>query len=92
MDNDEDLFSWCEAIKNILKTALYKECTYVQKYINGNGEKVESTEDIEPTFFSSYFLKKPVFTVESIEERLNEMNLDWVQKKGEKFISWTWQR
>ena len=65
-------------IKKFQKTVSCKECTCVQKDINGNNEKNDSTEDIEHTFFSSYFLEKPVFTVESIEERLNEINLERV--------------
>ena len=69
------------------KTVLCKECTYVQKDINGKDEKIDPTEDIEQTFFSSYFIEKPVFTVESIEARLNEINLERVQKKGEKLSS-----
>ena len=34
------------------KPVLCKECTYVQKVINGNNEKIDSTEDIEHNFFS----------------------------------------
>ena len=52
-----------------------------------NDEKIDSIEDNEPTFLSSYFLEKPVFTVETIKERLNEMNLDRAQKKGKKCSS-----
>ena len=67
----------------IKKPFLCKECTYAQKDINENDEKIDSTEDIETTFLSSYFLENPVFNVEIIEESLNEINLDRVQKKGE---------
>ena len=64
------------------KTILCKECTYVQKDINENDENIDSTEDNEPTILSSYFMEKPLFNVKTIEERLNEMNLDRVQNKG----------
>ena len=63
------------------KTVLCKECTYVQKDINESDENFDSTKYNEPTFSSSFFEDGPVFTVETIEERLNEMNLDMVQKK-----------
>ena len=39
-------------IKKQKQFFLCKECTYVQKYINGNDEKIDATEDIEPTFLS----------------------------------------
>ena len=45
-------------IKKSPKTGLCKECIYVQKDINENDERTNSTEDIEPTFLSSYFLEK----------------------------------
>ena len=76
-------FPGTKQIKKCQKTVLCEECTYVQKDINKNDEKIDSTKDIEPTFLSSYFLENPVSTVENIEERLNEINLDRVQKKGE---------
>ena len=38
-------------------------------------------EDIEQTFFSSYFIEKPNFNVESIEVRLNEISLERLHKK-----------
>ena len=44
-------------------------------------------QKILKTFFSSYFIEKPVVTVESIEERLNEIKLERVQNKGENVIS-----
>ena len=59
-------FPDAKPIRKCPKTVLCKERTYVQKHINGNDEKIYSTEDIEPTFISSYFLEKPVFIVESI--------------------------
>ena len=63
MGNDKWLFSWCKANKKCQKTVLCKKCTYVQKYINGKDEKIDPPEDIEQTFFSSYFSEKPNFTV-----------------------------
>ena len=45
-------------LKKCPKTVLCKECTYVQKYINENDEKIDSTEDNEPTFLSSFFRKE----------------------------------
>ena len=48
---------------------------------------IHSTEDNEPTFSSYVFQEGPVFNVETIEERLNEMILDRVQKKEEKLSS-----
>ena len=87
MGNDEELFSWYKSNKKIPKTVLCKECSYVQRDINENDEEINSTEDNDPTFLSSHFLEKPVFTVENIEERLNEMNLERVQSKGEKLSS-----
>ena len=48
------------------KTISCKECTYVQKYKNENDEKIDPPADSEQTFFSSYFMKEPNHTVESI--------------------------
>ena len=79
-------FSEAKQIKKCPKTVLCKECTYVQKYINGKDEKIDPPEDIEQTFFSSYFIEKPNFTVESIEVRLNEINLERLQKKRRNFV------
>ena len=76
----KNFFPDAKLIKKFPKTVLCKECTCFQKDINENDEKIDSTEDNEPTFLSSYFLEKPVFTVETIEERLNEMKLDRIQK------------
>ena len=64
-----------------------KECTNVQKDINGKDERIDPPEDIEQNVFSSYFIEKHVFTVKSIEVSLNEINLERVQKKGEKLSS-----
>ena len=74
-------------LKKCPKTVLCKECTYVQKYTNENDEKIDSTEDNEHTFSLSIFQERPVFTVETNGERLNEINLDRVQKKGDKISS-----
>ena len=52
------------------KTVSCKECTYVQKHINENDEKIDTPADSEQTFLSSYFMKEPIHTVESIEVRL----------------------
>ena len=68
-------FPDAKQIKKSPKIVLWKECTYVQKAINGKYEKIDPPEDIEQTFYSSYFIEKPNFTVESIEVRLNEINL-----------------
>ena len=48
-----------------------QKCTYVQKHINENDEKIDPPADSEQTFLSSYFMKEPNHTVESIEVRLN---------------------
>ena len=70
----KNCFPGANQIKKCSKTVLCKECTYVQKYKNGKYEKIDPPEDIEQTFFSSYFIEKPNYTVESIEVRLNEIN------------------
>ena len=59
-------FPDAKLIKKCPKTVLCKECKYVQKYINGKYEKIDPPEDIEQTVFSSYFIEKPVLTVEII--------------------------
>ena len=45
--------------KQIIKCQkkLYNECTYVQKDINRSNENFDFTQDNEPTFLSSYFMK-----------------------------------
>ena len=77
----KNCFPDAKPIKKCPKTFLCKECTCVQKDINGKDNKIYPTEDIEQTFFLSYFIEKPVFTVESIEESLHEINLERVQNK-----------
>ena len=74
-------------IKKCPKTVSCKECTYVQKDKNGKDEKIDSPADTEQTFFSSYFIDKPNYTVESIEVRLDEINMERLQNKGEKVTS-----
>ena len=69
-------------IKKCPKTVLCKECTYVQKDKNGKDDKIDSPEDTEYTFFSSYFIQNPNYTVESIEVRLNKINLERLQNIG----------
>ena len=44
-------------------TVLCKECTYVQKHINENDEKIDPPADSEQNFSSSYFMKEPNETV-----------------------------
>ena len=78
---------WCKANKNHLQNVLCKKCTYVKKYINESDENFDSTQDNEPTFLSSFFHEGPIVNVETIEERLKEMNLHGVQKKRRKFSS-----
>ena len=42
---------------------------------------MDPTEDIEQKLFSSYFIEKHVFTVQSIEKKLNEINLERRKKR-----------
>ena len=74
-------------IKKCPKTVLFKECTYVQKDKNEKDEIIDPPADNEQTFFSYYFIEKPNYTVEIIEVRLNEINLERLQNKGEKLTS-----
>ena len=69
-------------IKKCPKTVSCKECTYVQKDKNGKYEEIDPLEETEQTFFSSYFIDKPNYTVESIEVRLDEINMKstWVNE------------
>ena len=64
-----------------------KKCTYVQKERNEIEGNIDPPLDNYPTFSSSYFHKKHRVNVETIEERLKEMNLHRVQKKGENLSS-----
>ena len=68
-------------------TVSCNECTYVQKHINENDEKIDPPADSEQTFSSSYLMKEFNETVESIEARLNEINMERIQDKGEKIPS-----
>ena len=67
-------------------TVSCNECTYVQKHINENDAKIDPPEDSEQTFSSSYFMKEPNETAESIKARLNEINMERIQDKGEKSL------
>ena len=49
------------------KTVSCKECTYVQKHMNENDDKIDPLADSEQTFLSSYFMKEPNHTEENIE-------------------------
>ena len=51
------------------ESTLCKECTYVQEEKDESEGNIDSLPDNEPTFSSSYFLEKPIFNVETIEER-----------------------
>ena len=64
-------------------TVLCNECTYFQKHININDDKIDPPADSDKTFSSSYFLKEPNETVESIEARLKDINMERIQYKGE---------
>ena len=81
-------------LKNVQNCFMRRMYIYVQKYINGKDEKIDPTEGYWTNFFlSSYFIEKPVYNVEGIEERLNEINLgEGTKKKEEIVISWTRQR
>ena len=50
-------FPGAKQIKKSPKSVLCKEFTYIQKDINENDEKIDSTKDNEPTFSSSFFRK-----------------------------------
>ena len=64
------------------KTVSCYECIYVQKHININDDKIDPPADSDQTFSSSYFLKEPNETVESIEARLKDINMERIQDKG----------
>ena len=51
----KNCFPDAKPIKKCPKTVLCKECTYVQKDINGNDEKIDSIEDIIHTFSHHIF-------------------------------------
>ena len=50
-------FPDAKQIENTPEIVLWKECTYVQKYINEKDDNFDSTEDNEPTFSSSFSRK-----------------------------------
>ena len=54
------------------KTVSCNKCTYVQKHIND--DVFNPLEDSDKTFSSSYFLKEPNETVESIVTWLEDIN------------------
>ena len=80
-------FPGANQIKKCPKTFLCKECTYVQKDKNGKDEIIDPPADNEQNFFSQYFIEKTNYTVEIIELRLNEINLERLQNKGEQLNS-----
>ena len=57
------------------KKHLCNEYTYVEKDINKSDENFDSTQDNKPTFSSSYYYEGNIVHVETIEERLKEINL-----------------
>ena len=67
------------------KTVLCKECTYVQKDINERDKNFYSTQDNDASFSILFFHEGPIVNVETIEERLKEMNLHMVKKKETNF-------
>ena len=83
----KNCFPGANQIKKYPKTVSCKECTYVQKDKNGNYEDIDPPADTAQTFYTSYFIDKPNHTVESIELRLNEINMKRLQNKGEKVTS-----
>ena len=46
-------------------------------------DKKVCSESAGGSIFSSYFMKEPKHTVEIIEVRLNEINMERIQNKGE---------
>ena len=87
MVKDEDFFPDATQIYMCPITVSYNEFTYVQKHINENDEKIDPLADSEQTFSLSYFMEEPNETVESIEARLNEINMKKIHDKGEKIPS-----
>ena len=67
------------------KTVSCNKCTYVQKHIND--DVFDPLADSDETFASSYFLKEPNETVESIVARLEGINTERIQDKREKITS-----
>ena len=63
------------------KTVSCNKCTYVQKHIND--DVFDPPADSDETFSTSYFLKEPNETVESIVTRLEDINTERIQDKGE---------
>ena len=60
-----------------VKTLLCNKCTYVQRYIND--DIFDPPADYDETFSSSYFLKEPIETMESIVMWLEDINTERIQ-------------
>ena len=82
----KNCFPGANQIKKCPRTVSCKKCTYVQKYKNGKDEMIDPPAYTEQTFYSSYFIKEPNYTVESIEVRLNEINTKRLKNKREKWL------
>ena len=83
----KNCFPDANQINKCPKTVSCKDCKYVQKDKNEKGEKIDSSADSEQTFFSSYFMKETNHMLESIEVRLNEINMERIQNNAEKMAS-----
>ena len=64
------------------KTVSCNKCTYVQKHIND--DVFDPLVDSDKNFSSSYLLKEPKETMESIVARLEDINKESIQDIGEK--------
>ena len=71
----KNCFPGANQINRCPKNVSCKESTYVQKDKNGKYEKIDPPVDTKQTFFSSYFIDKPKYTVKRIEVRLNKINM-----------------
>ena len=80
---NQTCFPDAKQVKQYPKTILCKECTYVQIDQNESEDNFDSPPDNEPTFNQFCFQEGYVFDVETIEERLRDMNVHSVYKKGE---------
>ena len=63
------------------RTVSCDKCTYVQKHIND--DVFDPLADSNETFSSSHLLKEPYETVEIIVARLEDINMERIQDKGE---------
>ena len=59
------------------KTVSCNKCSYVQRH--KHDDIFDPPEDNDETFSSSYFLKEPIETVESIVTRLEDINTERIQ-------------